>query len=306
MSDSLKKYADRVLGYLRDAYGVDAEVRHGGKHPCIAFNWHGTDHRITLRHDGGAHGFDLKRQDIRRVLGAPPATTGETAMVMIETTMPHQVVTPPPSAEVSEDATPAMAEGTAGPHPCRGSISAHANNSCLQFRFPKAASPFAVGTELAAERFGEGWLIAPASHKGTGRHSKLREDNKRAVLNVMMRPAGIAKSFPSVEAEYVIGDGQILVSPLSDLSAYLVGEPPAPPLTDLPAEGWKPEPPCEGMTGTEWLLRPKSLPADDHWPQERIRGVLALVRTIEAAGLYRIEREADGTLAFVPQLQVIR
>lgn len=323
MPDSLKKYSDRVLGYLRDAYGINAEVQHGGKHPCVAFNWHGVARRITLRHDGGVHGFDLKRQDIRRVLGAPPATTGETAMVMIETAMPHQVAPVPPPPEVSGETVPAMAQGTAGPYSCRGSIAAHADNGCLQFRFPKDTSPFAVGTELTAERFGEGWLIVPANHKGTQRHSALREQGKRAVVNVMMRAAGIAKPFPSIEAEYVIGDGQILVSPLADLSAYLIGEPPAPPLTDLPAEGWKPEPPSDGLTAAEmrgdpitgsyrWIAPESAATPSDplgqlvDWSESRIREVLAMVRAIEAAGLYRIERESDGTLAFAPQLQVIR
>ena len=66
-------YLRAITNYLRDTYGVRSfEVRPGGKHNKLVFEYGGKARRLTLAHERDNNRANLKRQDIHRMLGAPP------------------------------------------------------------------------------------------------------------------------------------------------------------------------------------------------------------------------------------------
>ncbi len=69
-------YHQQVLDFLTDTYGVtDAEItHHGGPHPKLRFTYADKKIHATLQRDRADDPslFNMKRQDLRRLLGTPP------------------------------------------------------------------------------------------------------------------------------------------------------------------------------------------------------------------------------------------
>ena len=69
-------YHHQVLDYLTDTYGVDdAEIIHrGGSHPKLTFTYAAKRFSAILQRDEADNPtlFNMKRQDLRRLLGTPP------------------------------------------------------------------------------------------------------------------------------------------------------------------------------------------------------------------------------------------
>ncbi len=67
-------YHRQVLDYLADTYGVvDAKITHGGSHPKLTFTYNNKRCHVTLQRDANRPTlFNMKRQDLRRLLGPPP------------------------------------------------------------------------------------------------------------------------------------------------------------------------------------------------------------------------------------------
>jgi len=71
---AVASYHSDVLALLRDDYGVtDAKLDRGGSHPRVTFTYDGEPRHVTLNNKAfSPRAFDMKRQDIRRLLGDPP------------------------------------------------------------------------------------------------------------------------------------------------------------------------------------------------------------------------------------------
>lgn len=84
-----------VRAYLRDAYGVTKATlsQGGGGHPRLTFEHTGRSYKLTLPSANSDRGlaFDMKRQDIRRLLGPPTVTIEPKFKRRLDDMMPEPI-----------------------------------------------------------------------------------------------------------------------------------------------------------------------------------------------------------------------
>lgn len=273
-----KRYRRAVLELLRTDYGVtDATIEPGGNHPKCRFTYGGTERVLTLNVNGTgnfAGAFNLKRQDVRRLLGEPVAQP-----VKLKRTLEEMM----PILEARKLESPIARESER--YDLKASFYVYKDEKRLRFFLPpELLKIFPVGVGVEVSRIDAStWQLLPDPHRARPRVSDKRDFQVLGhELIVGLEP------FVSSPAHGVMIDGIFLV----DVPVETRRPPPRPTARPLPErEAVASRPPAESTAG--------------HAPDEAyLRNALAAVRRVEAETAYRLVKSKEtGAWMFVARIE---
>ena len=297
--------ASRVLAYLRSAYGIaDATAHYGSRHPYVEL-WHnGKRCRITI--NPNAKQWGLKRQDIARLLGPPPAQRKEAvkrtlsqltaqleseAMSILPALTPASAFVHPSSPTPSPASTPTTIAADAirigvyasdKRHPDHRVIHVSFLNNSIKRIFPglKTDSRFNYDTDCAEIKL---WI----SETGSGTtYTKTTKTATRVVLHARDKLTPSKAIAPSsatmVDGKLclVLAAAQPLDTKRQPLSKRTPTPKPAPFVTAAMIE----EATDMRPTSPQAPQGPRTLLADD------LRAALTLIAELEQRSAYRLTR----------------
>lgn len=287
----LREYRRDVIALLKDDYGVgDVTIVAGTNHPRLKFKYDGEEHTITLPNKVfGPTAFDMKRQDIRRLLGPP--TTGR-----IE--LQHTVKEETMSVSEGDFDAPRVVPHNPDVKIWDGSVSALA----LSRDLTKTRLIFTIPAALSDDEFGwvggldiimiddESWEITanPNRKRPTFYHSS---PNLRRAVTELVSAGG--DRWASSPAQYMLTNGTILVH-CPKASRKLLPPAVKPPVAVSP----KPLPNENGVDENfnKQYARPRRTPTA--MKTDRVKTTLDEIRRIEAETPYRLVKRA-GKWVFV-------
>jgi hypothetical protein len=313
----MTKHQKKVAEYLRRTYGAEhTRIESGTRHPKLRFRCGGSEYSypITREETSGYY-----KQDLRRMLGEPPANHKLEDAIMPATQQPVwptiiATMTPPPDAPEAAPSPEAAANaaqqatedlmveaGNAEPKPKTWDVKVSAygrgrglGGACLWFLFPPDIMKAFKGGVTLEQLDEEHWKVSPGGitkfHSyAYGRHAKL------TLTRSDLDPFG------SVQADAIESDGEILIyvakegrPPVKPVGS---AEPAAPVAVPIAAPKGAPATPKAAVA------TPTAPAANAPSMEARMRAILAEARELEAACPYRLVRIEERLVWQAPNIE---
>lgn len=275
-------YHTRILDFLRADYGIDdAEItRRSSKHPKLLFTYLGKRCHVTLQRDNNDAPdlFNMKRQDIKRLLGTPPDMTLQSSQKRTLDQMTADLQAKAPSPGEIGSNLPTQPSPPMLPKSAQGRVCRYADR--IKFMPPASLLSSFKGKALTVRRLdGARWKIEPHPDP-THKWPQIRFNHKQWGMEIS-RPTSLYEDLPlfgASPASYQLVDGAFIVE--LDTSKLAPRQSKTRQKATLPATGELPN--NDGRTG------PYLADAGGEVTHAQMHAALEEVRRIERLSLYRL------------------
>jgi hypothetical protein len=301
-----------ITDYLRDAYGATAiDVRPGGKHQSCEFYLADKRFKITLPvSPSDHHWIDIKKGDIRRLLGPPPEPNGKPEPRTLESMTADLKPLGNGAAAMAALTSQPQAPPTDSAH--RGGMAHYGTKTSLSLPPEVTTLCLPPGTPVVINRLGEHrWRLRKAPAKD--RTTPVVKQRQGKTVSVEFDVARLTKGLPTFgfsPADYaVVNSFTVEVTLLADQlrPVQVRKKRNAKPVADkhegvVPMGGGptvaasKRQRPVRFPTAVGWVDPPKQPITALRWREDPRREALRLIREVETTSEYRLKRVKVGDI----------